>query len=232
MKKSTIIWQHLADVFYPRACVCCEEALLDQESLICLTCQFDLPLVDNQKYRSNVVTRIFEGRVPIVFGASFLFYHELGKTKQLIHQLKYRNQQDVGILFANWLGNQMKKSEVFHSIDCIVPVPLHQKKLRKRGYNQLTKFGKRLSEILEVSYKDDVLQRVSFTQTQTKKKRLARFQNTQSRFVLNESENIDYQHILLIDDVITTGATLEACCKELLKANDVKISIATMAVTE
>jgi len=232
MKKTPVLWQHLTDVFYPKTCVCCGVTLLDQEHLVCLTCQFDFPLVDNQNYESNVVTRIFEGRVPIELGASYLFYHELGKTKQLIHELKYRNQQSIGILFANWLGHSMKKSGVFQHVDCIVPVPLHQKKLKKRGYNQLTKFGKRLGEILNIPYKEDVLERISFTQTQTKKKRLDRFQNTNSRFVLKELESIEHQHVLLIDDVITTGATLEACCKELLKANGVKISIATMAVTE
>jgi ComF family protein len=232
MKKSPVLWQHLADLFYPRTCVCCGVNLLDQEHLICITCQFDLPLVDNQKYESNVVTRIFEGRIPIELGASYAFYHELGKTKQLIHELKYRNQQNIGITFANWLGHQMKRSGAFCNIDCIVPVPLHRKKLKKRGYNQLTKFGKRLGEILGIEYREDILQRVSFTQTQTKKKRLDRFQNTSSRFVLNEPELIAQKHVLLIDDVITTGATLEACCKELLKAKGVKISIVTMAVTE
>jgi ComF family protein len=223
---------HLFSLFYPKVCICCQSHLLDQEKLICLTCQFDLPLVDNLNYQSNVVTRIFEGRVPVELGASYLFYHEMGKTKQLIHELKYRNQQNIGIAFANWLGHKMKESGAFQNIDCMVPVPLHQKKLKKRGYNQLTKFGKRLGEILDISYREDVLQRVSYTQTQTKKKRLDRFQNTNSRFVLKDPECIAHKHILLIDDVITTGATLEACCKELLQAKGVKISIATMAVTE
>jgi ComF family protein len=232
MKKSIVLWQHLADLFYPRTCLCCEEMLLDQEYLICLSCQFDLPLVDNENYHSNVVTRIFEGRVPIQLGASYLFYHEVGKTKQLIHELKYRSQQDIGVAFANWLGSQLKQSKKFDAVQCIVPVPLHKKKRKKRGYNQLTKFGKRLAEILEIPYREDVLKRVSFTQTQTKKKRLDRFQNTSSRFVLDSPESISHQHVLLIDDVITTGATLEACCKELLKAKAVQISIVTMAVTE
>lgn len=106
------------------------------------------------------------------------------------------------------------------------------KKLKKRGYNQLTKFGQELGKILNIQYRDNLLKRVSFTQTQTKKKRLDRFQNTRSRFVLDHGEYLSNKHILLIDDVITTGATLEACCQELMKVNNVKISIATMALTE
>lgn len=222
----------LFGLFYPEVCVCCQTQLLDQEQLICLTCQFDLPLVDNQDYRSNVVTRIFEGRVPIESGASYLFYHELGKTKQLIHQLKYHNRQEVGTVIAQQLGRQLKKTQIFNKIDCIIPVPLHRKKLKKRGYNQLTKFGHKLGKILNTHYRDDLLKRVSFTQTQTKKKRLDRFQNTDSRFVLEHPERLYNWHILLIDDVITTGATLEACCQELMKVEGVKISVVTMVVTE
>lgn len=118
---------HLFSLFYPEVCLCCETQLLDQEQLICLTCQFDLPLVDNQDYESNAVTRIFEGRIPIELGASYLFYHELGKTKQLIHQLKYHNRQDVGTVLAQKLGYQLQQKNHFREIDCIIPVPLHQK---------------------------------------------------------------------------------------------------------
>lgn len=222
----------LFNIFYPTICVCCSEPLLDQENLICLTCRFDLPLVDNGKYTSNAITRIFDGRVDIQYGASILYYHDLGKAKELIHQLKYQNRQDIGVLLANWFGNKLIQFEGIHALDCIIPVPLHQKKLKKRGYNQLTTFGKRLSEILNLSYEEHALQRVSFTKTQTKKRRTDRFQNTDSKFLLSANHALNNKHVLLIDDVVTTGATLEACCKELEKAVGIKISILTMAVTE
>ena len=172
------------------------------------------------------------GRVPLEKAASFLYYHQSGKAKQLIHELKYRNNQKVGFFIAEWFGSQLAKAEEFNDFDCIIPVPLHQKKLKKRGYNQLTKFGERLAELLQIDYVENLLKRVSFTNTQTKKKRLDRFQNTSSKFVLEDLETLQNKHILLIDDVVTTGATLEACCKELLKVDGVKISIATMAITE
>ena len=124
------------------------------------------------------------------------------------------------------------KAKEFNDFDCIIPVPLHQKKLQKRGYNQLTRFGEKLAELLQIDYVENLLERVSFTNTQTKKKRLDRFQNTSSKFVLKDLKKLQNNHVLLIDDVVTTGATLEACCKELLKVDGIKISIVTMAITE
>lgn len=223
---------HFFNLFYPEVCVCCSTPLLDQEKLICLTCQFDLPIVDNGNYQDNLTMKIFMGRVPLEKAASFMYYHQTGKAKQLIHELKYRNNQKIGTLIADWFGSRLAKSQNFKDFDCIIPVPLHQKKLKKRGYNQLTEFGNRLADLLEIDCLEDLLQRVSFTNTQTKKKRLDRFQNTSSKFVLKESERLQNKHVLLIDDVVTTGATLEACCKELLKTDGIKISIATMAITE
>jgi ComF family protein len=232
MKTIMTTCRHLADLFYPKSCICCDEPLIDQEDIICLSCRFDLAFVDNETYRSNLVMRVFEGRIPIEKGASFLQYHEIGKTKQLIHELKYRNCQSVGTFLAQWFGKQLKKSKEFQDMDCIIPVPLHQKKLKKRGYNQLTKFGRGLEEILGIPYEEHLLRRISFTKTQTQKKRLDRFQNTNSRFVVEQPELLNNKHVLLIDDVITTGATLEACCKELLRSENIKISIVTMAITE
>ena len=222
----------LFNLFYPEVCACCSTPLLDQENLICLTCQFDLPIVDNGNYKNNLTMKIFMGRVPLERAASFLYYYQSGKAKQLIHELKYQNKQEIGNLIADWFGSQLAKSEDFKDFDCIIPVPLHRKKLKKRGYNQLTKFGKRLGELLQIDYTENLLQRVSFTHTQTKKKRLDRFQNTSSKFVLEDFKTLQNKHVLLIDDVVTTGATLEACCKELLKSDGIKISIATIAITE
>jgi len=227
-----IRFSHLFNVFYPKTCVCCLRPLLDQETLICLHCRFDLPFVDNGDFTTNATTQIFQGRVAVKYGASLLYYHETGKTKQLIRELKYQNNQNVGVLLANWLGKALQEMEIAQEFDCIIPVPLHRKKLKKRGYNQLTEFGKYLSKILNTTYREDLLHRVSFTNTQTKKKRMDRFQNTNSKFLLSETQDLDHKHILLIDDVVTTGATLEACCRELQKAEGVKISLATMAITE
>lgn len=223
--------QNLFDIFYPKLCVCCERSLIDQEILLCLFCRFDLPLVDNGNYVSNEITQIFAGRISVEKGASFLYYSEAGKVKRLIHDLKYRNNQEIGVFIGNWFGKKLLSSNFHHNIDCIIPVPLHKKKLKQRGYNQLAKFGMTLSSILAVSYCDDILKRVSFTKTQTFKRRLDRFSNTDSKFIVENIESLSNKHVLLIDDVVTTGATLESCCQELLKANNIKISLATIAIT-
>ena len=178
---------HLFDLFYPPICVCCEGNLLDQERIVCLSCRFDLPLVDNLDFATNAISKVFEGRVLLEKSASFLLYHETGKAKQLIHELKYRKNQQIGVFIANWFGKTLIESEQFQNIDYIIPVPLHKKKLKKRGYNQLTKFGNQLGKILEIKYNDELLKRVSFTKTQTHKKRLDRFQNTDSKFVLEQT---------------------------------------------
>lgn len=230
MKIKGLSW--LINLFYPRTCICCETHLLDQEELICLTCRFDLPMVDNLDYRSNSITKIFQGRIPIEKGASFLFYHESGKTKKIIHHLKYKGRQEIGSIIGYWFGKSLVESNEFKDINYIIPVPLHRSKLRRRGYNQLTTFGKELSELLSIPFNENILQRKTFTKTQTRKKRLDRFQNTEARFIIEDRKKLNGKNILLIDDVITTGATLESCCKELLKSNDIKISILTIGITE
>ena len=223
---------NLFSLFYPNTCLCCEENLLDQEELICIECRLDLPFIDNGNFESNLLTQILDGRVKIEKGGSFLFYRPIGKTKKIIHQLKYKDNQKVGMFIGNWFGKQLLDSDNFKDIDVIIPVPLHSKKLKKRGYNQLTKFGKTLSKILKVEYLENELIRTSVTKTQTFKKRIERFNNIDTKFGVQNLTIFNNKHILLIDDVVTTGATLEACCLELLKAKKAKISIITMALTE
>jgi len=224
--------QNIFDLFYPKSCVCCSQNLLDQEQIICIGCSIDLPLVDNNDFKSNALTQILEGRVVVESGASFLYYRSAGKVKQLIHQLKYQNNQEIGTFLGNWFGTILSERNPFKLVDYIIPVPLHQKKQKKRGYNQLTNFGKSMSEILKIPFLTDVLIKVNASNTQTGKKRLERLTNLETKFSLHNANIIQNKHLLLIDDVITTGATLEACSKELLKAGNVKISIATIALTE
>ncbi len=223
---------HFFNLFYPNHCICCDETLLDQEKIICLGCRTDLPFVDNRDFKSNPLTQVLEGRIPIENAASFLFYSSSGKVKQLIHELKYKSKQEIGTYLGKWFGRLLQASNQFTTIDCIIPVPLHKKKLKKRGYNQLTKFGESLSDILQVPFKENIVERINLTNTQTLKKRLERFKNVDTVFSVSKPDLIEKNHILLIDDVVTTGATLEACSKELLKSQNIKISIATIALTE
>ena len=222
----------LLHLFFPKLCITCQNKLLQNEKLICTLCRHDLPIICYKDPKDNKIKTAFSGRIPIEMACSFLFYRKNSKTKTLIHQLKYKGNQEIGNFIGDWFGHGLNTSKFFEQIDFIVPVPLHPKKLKKRGYNQLTTFGLRLSTLLKTEYKPDILIRTSASKTQTFKQRFERFSNNSTKFKLIDKAFFKNKHILLIDDVITTGATLQSCCKELLKTDNIKISIVTMAYTE
>lgn len=222
----------IIELFYPTICYCCDNQLTEGEKHICVHCRFDLPTTNITDIQGNIVEQAFYGRIPIVAATSLFYFYKDGKIQKLIHQLKYRGEQNVGVFAGQWLGEEMINSERFTTVDCIIPVPLHKKKLKKRGYNQVEKFGKTLATKLNVSYIDNVLIKVSATKTQTHKMRFDRWKNVRELFTLQNQHLIHNKHILLIDDVITTGATLEACYKALNKAKGIQISIASIAYTK
>jgi competence protein ComFC len=219
-------------LFYPNICANCNEQLLQNEKVICTFCRHDLPLTNFQSYTKNKVSRIFSGRITIEKAYALLFFRKQGVTKNLIHDLKYKGNEEVGVFFGNWIGEIVAKNKEFSTVDFIVPVPIHAKKKKIRGYNQVTKFGECLSMHLKVPLNEDVLIRQSATKTQTLKSRFERFNDLESKFSARNTSVFKEKHILIIDDVITTGATLEACAQELLKTPGIKISILTMSYTE
>lgn len=219
-------------LFYPKLCAICEEKLVENETTICILCRHDLPLTNFQNFKENKITQTFYGRILIEKAYALLFYRKKGNTQKLIQDLKYKGNKEIGVFFGNWLGEKLKENKEFSTVDFIIPVPLHPKKLRERGYNQVTKFGEKLSEHLNILFIENCLIRISSTKTQTLKARFERFNNVDTKFLLKNPSEFDNKHILLIDDVITTGATLEACAKEFLKSKNCKISILTMAYTE
>ena len=224
--------QNIFNLFYPEVCVCCENHLTENEHLVCLECRFDFPMTNFTSENENEVEKVFYGRIPIEQATSLFYFLKKGKVQTLIHQLKYRRQQQVGTFVGNWLGDEILESDRFKHLDAIIPVPLHKNKLKKRGYNQVTTFGKSLSKKLNIPYIEDILVRTSFTKTQTKKIRIDRWKNVQEIFENTNPKALENKHILLIDDIITTGATLEACYSVLKKSKNLKISIACMAYTK
>lgn len=222
----------LYSLFYPETCLCCKEPLTSNEIVICIACRHDLPLTNFSSEKDNLVEKSCYGRIPIESGTALFYFFKKGKVQELIHALKYRNQQQVGVVLGNWLGEQMLESNRFNNIDFIIPVPLHKNKLKTRGYNQVTTFGKSLTKKLNTQYNDTVLKRVTFTNTQTKKIRFDRWKNMEELFFVENHEAMKNKHILLVDDIFTTGATLEACYKAFEKTENLKISIACMAYTK
>ena len=216
-------------LFYPDVCLCCKNNLITNELSICLECRNDLPTTNFCNEYHNFVEKTFFGRIPIDHATSLFYFSKNGKVQQLIHQLKYNNQQQVGVILGHWLGESIKDSSRFNSLDCIIPVPLHFKKQQKRGYNQLTKFGETLSLELGIPFYENILIKKSATKTQSKKNRIDRWRTIEDAFSMHNYSDLSNKHILLIDDIITTGATLEACYLALKKCDNIKISIASMA---
>ena len=227
--------QFLRDVFhlfYPNICFGCFNHLLKNETILCLNCRHDLPLTNFSNEENNLIEKAFYGRIPVQSATALFYYFKKSTVQNLIHSLKYKGQQQIGTFIGSWLADEMLASERFQDLDAIIPVPLHRKKFKKRGYNQVSTFGKELSKKMNIPLIENSLLKVTGTATQTKKLRLDRWLNVQKLFVVANSSQLENRHILLIDDIITTGATLEACYMALEKVNNIKISIACMAYTK
>jgi ComF family protein len=224
------MFHDLLNLFYPEICQICENILVKNEQIICTSCLHELPVIDFQEENENLLKKVFYGRMEVEEATALLLFHKKGSVQKLIHQLKYKGHKEIGGFLGKWLGSEMINSGKFCSVDAVIPVPLHKKKLRTRGYNQVDDFGTQIAKALDVPYLDKVLLKTSFSTTQTIKARLARWGNIEETFVLANPERIQNLHLLLVDDIITTGATLEACASVLKEAGGIKISIATMAV--
>lgn len=220
----------IINLFFPKVCYACHNLLNDNEDTICMDCRHDLPITNFHFDNNDSVAKVLYGRAKIENGTALFRFEKKGNVQRLIHNLKYKDHEHIGFILGNWLGGELKTLESYKNIDVVIPVPLHKNKLKKRGYNQVALFGQQVAEALNADYLDDVLVKVTNTKSQVNKKRLARWTNSDELFTLKNIEAIDNKHILVVDDIITTGATLEACISILNQAKNIKISIATMAI--
>nr|WP_298508763.1 phosphoribosyltransferase family protein [uncultured Kordia sp.] len=216
--------------FFPTTCLACSDKLMHQEQHICTKCLHNLPFTEFHKHTENPVIHTFYGRVQIENATALLHYKKNGIVQQLIHQLKYKGRQEIGDFLGKMLGERLTQETAYTDIDYIIPVPLHKKRLRTRGYNQVTTFGKQLAMHLDAEYAADILIKVNNIKTQAFKKRAARWLTAQHSFEVTDITKLAGKHILLVDDIITTGATLEACALALQKIPNIKISVATMSI--
>lgn len=219
----------LLGLFYPDLCLACSKNLPAERNYICISCQYKLPQTKYHLHKDNPLTERFWGRVGLYSAASLYHFSKSGRAQQLIHQLKYEGKQKVGVKLGQLYGSQLKVAPLFNSVDIILPVPLHPKKAHRRGYNQSALFAKGLSDTMQRPWLEG-LSRIAYTTTQTKKSRLERFENVSQAFTVQKRKELEGKHLLLVDDVITTGATLEACAHKLLELSGVRLSMATIAI--
>lgn len=222
----------LVNLVFPSICEACKSTLGDNELMICTTCRHDLPVTNFHFDNNEAVKKRLYGRVKLENATALLHFSKKGMVQELIHNLKYRGHEDIGLFLGQWLGGELKTIEAYNSIDVVVPVPLHKKKRRQRGYNQVTKFGQAIAEALQCAFNESCLIKKEDAKTQVFKDRITRFDNTNVRFDIENTMVLKGKHILLVDDIITTGATIEACVLLLNTIEDVKISIATMAIAK
>ena len=225
------MWKTAANLFFPEFCAGCNEALATGEKVICTSCRHHLPMTNHHELDKNELWQKFYGRLDIQFVGAQFYFHKKGIVQQLIHNLKYRGNQDIGEAIGNWYGSLLVNHSALQDLDEIIPTPLHKRRLRERGYNQVTTFGRSLSQKLEIPYNDSLLFRSQYSSSQTFKNLLERSMSTKPMFYVQNPEKHRNKHFLLIDDVITTGATLEACGRALMQIENAKLSIVCMAMS-
>ena len=227
-----MIYDYLRDflnLVFPDQCVLCNSSLLKLEKEICNTCYIELPRLENSFLRKQQLEKIFAGRINLLKLDCFLKYSKTGISQKLITELKYNGNSELAFSLGAWHATEHHSAEIFSFVDVIIPVPLHEKKMKIRGHNQAERIASGISKIINKPVLTDVLERVQNNNTQTRKGRMDRQTNLENVFILKRADKIKEKKVLLVDDVLTTGATLESCANELFKANLNSLSIVTTA---
>lgn len=221
------------NLLFPTLCLGCKESLGANEIILCTRCRINLPETNQHRESNNLhVLNKFAGRVPIRFLASYLYFTKGGIAQKLIHGFKYKGQKEAAKEVARWYGHQLKsESNWIQEIDVLIGVPLHESRFRQRGYNQADWIAAGFSEAFNIPLRTDVLVRNRFEKSQTRKNRMERWKNVNSVFGIQNAEVVTGKNVVLVDDVLTTGATLEACAIELLQAGCKSVGVLTLAAT-
>lgn len=219
----------LTYLVFPEVCPACSTPLRKGERCICTSCRFRLPKTKYHLDPENPIVKHFWGKVKVEAASAYYHFGKGEKVQQLIHHLKYKGRKDVGELAGELFGYEIMNCHPFSTVDVIIPVPLHEAKLRQRGYNQSDCFAEGIARAMGVRFDPRTLVRLKETETQTRKHRFERYENVNRVFKVSDEKALRGKHVLLVDDVITTGSTLIACAEALKLVNDTKVSIGALA---
>ena len=216
-------------LLFPKHCEACGCALRGNEQVLCLSCIYHLPRTNYWKEAGNTIEQLFWGKVRIEHACALFFFDKGSRYRKLLHKLKYNGKREIGVELGRRLGMELKNAPLYQSIETVIPVPLHPKKQRKRGYNQSEQIACGIAEVTGWRIDSKSVTRNIFTATQTRKTRMERWENVAEVFTVTQAEALTGRHVLLVDDVITTGATIEACAQQLLHIDKCKVSVAALA---
>jgi ComF family protein len=225
-------WKHITDLIYPPLCASCGLLRPLDQHIFCLECLHQLPETGYHLHAKNPFVTHFAGRIPLKAGAAFLFFSRGGGTQRMLHQIKYNNQPELITKIGRWYGKQLLRAELWTGIDVIVPVPLHWKKQRKRGYNQSAVFGSAIGDVMNIPCHQNALLRITHDKSLTGMKRMQRVETIGASFVVAKPNLVRAKNVLLVDDVLTTGATLESCALALEGVPVASIRMVTIACGE
>jgi ComF family protein len=223
------VFRDFVSLIYPNYCAACEDSLVKGEKLICTRCMSQMPQTNYHRDADNPLRTRLVSRINIRHAMALFKFSKSGRVQSLLHVLKYKNQPELGVMLGNLYGDRMTEANLGGAFELIIPVPLHSSRMRKRGYNQSAKFAEGLTQILGIPFSDDIIERKVKTETQTRKTKLNRWRNVTEVFQIKDLDVVQNKNILLVDDVVTTGATLEACGNYLLEAGCSTLSIACIA---
>ena len=222
-------FSRLFDLISPRLCIVCGERLSVTEEVICGKCNLHLPRTGFQRVpRENVMTKMFWGQIPIERATALFYYESHAESANILYELKYKNHPEIGETMGRMMARELQRGDFFDGIDGIVPVPLAKRRERQRGYNQSMEIAKGVSEITNLPIYNKVVKRKTFNGSQTSKGRWERNENVENVFELLDGDSVRGKHLLIIDDVVTTGATVIACAKEISKAEGVRFSVLSL----
>lgn len=215
-------------LFYPEVCLACGEGIAEKEEFVCNSCLYKLPKTEYHNQPNNLLAKAFYGRAEVKAAAAYCYYAKGGMVQDLVHEIKYKGKKELGNAFGKWYGAELKHAPAFSELDYIIPVPLHPQKLKRRGYNQSACFAQGLSTVMKVPVLPNGLKRIKNTETQTNKSRFSRWENVKDVFAVDDKEQLQNKHVLLVDDIITTGATMEACIHVLNAIPVASVSVASI----